>query len=91
MQLRTDDFRKITNGILDGKTADCDKIVLERYLNHFDMLAGFWEEGLLIKRHIAESYRNLLLNIKNDDYIQHFMKEKGERFYKPLKRLCNEI
>lgn len=90
-QLRTNDFRKITDSIVDGKSAECDEVVLERYLNHLDMLAGFWEEGLLTKRHVSESYRGLLIRIKGDSYIQSFMDEKGVNLYKPLKRLCNEV
>ena len=88
--LKRQGFAGITYKLYKGWLDDDDDELVERYLNHLDMIAVYWEDGLLEKRHIKEVLGGLFLKVKKDDYIQNAMKERKD-LYKPLKRLCDSL
>ena len=93
--LKEERFR-VVEDYLYGKTkTKPDDDILVRYLNKLDKYAIYWEEGLLTTRHVAETYRNLFVRIREDHYIQEFMTKKSQEYkrklYLPLRNLYNEF
>lgn len=89
-RVREKDFADIVDNIFDGKSNQCDAVTLERFLNHFDMIAKFHEDELLDIQHITQIYGGLLRRIKTDQHIQTILK-KDEKLFLPLIRLYNKI
>jgi len=89
-RVREKDFADIVDQIFDGKSSTCDKITLERFLNHFDMIAKFQEDDLLDVKHITQIYGGLLRRIKEDTHIQTIL-TNDKTFFQPLIRLYNKI
>lgn len=89
-RVREKDFADIVDQIFDDKSNECDPVTLERFLNHFDMIAKFHEERLIDVAHITQIYGGLLRKIKNDTHIQSIIK-KDEKLFQPLIRLYNKI
>lgn len=89
-RVRDADFADIVDKIFDGKSNECNSITLERFLNHFDMIAKFYEEKLLDLEHIIQIYGGLLRKIKVDDHIQTIL-NKDEKCFRPLIDLYNKI
>lgn len=89
-RVREKDFADVVDQIFDGKSDTCDKITLERFLNHFDMIAKFHEDDLLDVEHITQIYGGLLRKIKTDTHI-HSIITKDEALFQPLIRLYNKI
>jgi hypothetical protein len=88
-RVREKDFAEIVDLIFDNKSAQCDPVTLERFLNHFDMIAKFHEDDLIDIQHITQIYGGLLRRIKTDDHIQQILK-KDEALFQPLIRLYNK-
>ena len=88
-------FKIVEAYIYGNSAAEPNDDLLERYLNNLDTYAVYWEEGLLTKKHITESYRGLLIKVRNNTHIQNFMKKKDIEYqrnlYRPLKNLCNSL
>ena len=89
-RVRDKDFAEIVDQIFDGKSSICDAITLERFLNHFDMIAKFNEDKLLDIKHITQIYGGLLKKIKLDNHIQEILNE-NDGLFQPLIRLYNKI
>jgi len=89
-RVREKDFADIVDQVFDGKSNTCDKITLERFLNHFDMIAKFHEDDLLDVEHITQIYGGLLRKIKNDAHIQAII-TKDKTLFQPLIRLYDKI
>ena len=89
-RVRDKDFAKIVDDIFDKKSKNCNQITLERFLNHFDMMAKFHEENLIDIDHIKQIYGGLLQKIRDDEHIQEKIKKDNE-LYQPLIRLYNKI
>ena len=89
--LKRQDFAQITDKLYGENLSDDDDDQLERYLNHLDMIAVYWEDDLLEKRHIKEVLGGLFLKVKEDKNIQDFMKEQDKDLYKPLKNLYDSL
>ena len=89
-RVREKDFADIVDNIFDGKSDQCDAITLERFLNHFDMIAKFHEDKLLEMQHIIQIYGGLLRKIRDDKYIQTILK-KDEKLFPPLICLYTKI
>ena len=89
-RVRETDFAGIVDDIFDEKSKECNQITLERLLNHFDMIAKFYEDNLLDLKHITQIYGGLLRIIKTDTHIQTILK-KDKKLYQPLIKLYNKI
>ena len=89
-QLKQPDFVKVTDNIYAGKASKSDPVVLEKYLNHLDIMASFKDDGLLKSEHI-ELHAGLFKKVKEDEYVQNFMNELGEDLYIPLKTLLKSL
>lgn len=89
-RVRDEDFAEIVDNIFAGKSNECDPITLERFLNHFDMMAKFHEEKLLNLGHLIQIYGGLLERIKDDKYIQEKIQE-NKKLFQPLIRLYSKV
>lgn len=89
-RVREKDFADIVDNIFDGKSDQCDAVTLERFLNHFDMMAKFNEDKLLEMQHIIQIYGGLLRKIRDDKHIQAILK-KDEKLFQPLICLYTKI
>lgn len=88
--MRENDFSKIVNQIFDKETVECDRPTLERFLNHLDLIAKFYEDGLIDLDHVTQIYGGLIRRIMCDETIRKIIYE-DPRLFKPLKNLHSEI
>jgi len=89
-RVREKDFAEIVDNIFDDKSSECNDVVLERFINHLDMIAKFNEEKIINIDHISQIYGGLLRKIKTDSHIQLIIK-KDEKLFIPLIKLYNKI
>lgn len=90
-RMREKDFRKVVDDILDNNIVVKNNIDLERLLNHFEYMAQFYYDELVMRDHIKLMYLPVLLEIKKNEEIKEtFFPEKSDLFIN-LRYLLRDI
>lgn len=76
--LREDKFKELWRKITDTTIKEYDSKVLSPYLNTFEEIAVFTKEKTLNINHVREFYAPHLKKIRNDEFIQEYIKQKSD-------------
>lgn len=93
-RMREADFRTVVDNILDNNSTACNRLDLERMLNHLEYMAAFERDELLDFGHVMMMYSNLLRHIRNDEHVQNIITEfvnDNPRNFDNLRNLLNQI
>ena len=89
--LGDDDLKQLIRYIQrQDPTIKYDPVILERLLNHFDIIARFYEDGSIDLSHIEQSYGEVLKRFNADDQIREYL-DQHKDLYKPLNKLCDDL
>ena len=69
-------------------------VLIPRFLNHFDRMSVFEEDGVVMLKQIEEMFGTYIRNIKNSDNVKKFIENRQEKVPKdfiPLQRLLEKI
>ena len=89
--LGDDDLKQLIRRIEgEDHAGEYEPILLERFLNRFDIIARFYEDGSIDLSHVRQSYGEILKRFKTDDQIRKYL-DQHKNLYKPLNKLCDEI
>jgi len=72
---RKPDFQQLLHQMVDPKTTEYDESKLEQFLNHLESIAIFRKDKTLTENHVKEFFGENLKIVRDDKFIQAYMKK----------------